>query len=183
MDEFRQHLDTVLEVGIGINTYVPPEERTEMTPKSPQSKPNPVAVDYVTTLCITKLSSFSIEINASPYNLSCDMVDLKAQRNEFVDPKWARIGALTKEIRLKYYEGQNAPSPPPTTTHARIGPDRTAVAPPSFPDQPRPWNRRIPSEKARNRAGFNKNFADCVRRRPATNSDDPGMDFEPLELF
>ncbi|KAI5347967.1 hypothetical protein L3X38_000854 [Prunus dulcis] len=27
-----------------------------MTPKSPQSKPNPVAEDYVTTLCITKLS-------------------------------------------------------------------------------------------------------------------------------
>ena len=56
VDEFRQHLATVLEVAIGINTSVPPEERTEMTPKSPQSKPNPVAVDYVTTLCITKLS-------------------------------------------------------------------------------------------------------------------------------
>ncbi|KAI5350336.1 hypothetical protein L3X38_003227 [Prunus dulcis] len=28
-----------------------------MTPKSPQSKPNPVAEDYVTTLCITKLSN------------------------------------------------------------------------------------------------------------------------------
>ena len=48
VDKFWQHLDTVLEVGRGINTYVPPEERTEMTPKSPQSKPNPVAVDYVT---------------------------------------------------------------------------------------------------------------------------------------
>ena len=49
MDEFGQHLDTVLEVGIGINTYVLPQERTKMTP-------NPVAVDYVKTLCITKLS-------------------------------------------------------------------------------------------------------------------------------
>ncbi|CAL8116198.1 unnamed protein product [Prunus armeniaca] len=56
VDEFRQHLATVLEVAIGINTYVPPEERTEMTTKYPQSKPNPVAIDYVTTLCITKLS-------------------------------------------------------------------------------------------------------------------------------
>ena len=56
VDEFRQHLATVLEVAIGTNTSVPPEERTEMTEKSPQSKPNPVAVDYVTTLCITKLS-------------------------------------------------------------------------------------------------------------------------------
>ncbi|CAL2239825.1 unnamed protein product [Prunus armeniaca] len=62
------------------------------------------------------------------------------------------------------------PPPPPSTTGLETGLVRTTTSTSSFPDQPRPWKRRIPSERARNRAGLDRNFAGFVLRRPATIS-------------
>ncbi|CAL2250221.1 unnamed protein product [Prunus armeniaca] len=53
----------------------------------------------------------------------------------------------------------------------------------SNPSQALPPAVVISPENEKKRVGFDRNFAGFIRHRPATISDDPGMDLEPLELF
>ncbi|CAL8988510.1 unnamed protein product [Prunus brigantina] len=60
------------------------------------------------------------------------------------------------------------------------GPAQPRRHDPALPRQRPPLQ---PPKKGDFQAGSSSIFAGFVRRRPATISDNPGMDLEPLELF